>query len=60
MGSKYAAVYAKDEKKFFEDFAVAYAKLLCLGCPPHCDPFKPDAPKSEKDILSQEFRWVCR
>jgi cytochrome c peroxidase len=30
---KWAEVYAKDEKKFFEDFAKAYKKLLELGVP---------------------------
>jgi len=57
--SKYAAVYAQDEKKFFDDFAVAYAKLLCLGCPAQCDPFREDPPKNPKDMLSQEFRELA-
>lgn len=30
---KYVLLYAKDEQKFFEDFAKAYAKLLELGVP---------------------------
>lgn len=30
---KYAELYAKDEQKYFEDFAKAYKKLLELGVP---------------------------
>ena len=29
----YEEVYAKDEEKFFKDFAAAFGKLLALGCP---------------------------
>jgi cytochrome c peroxidase len=29
---KWVQVYAKDEKKFFADFAKAYQKLTELGC----------------------------
>jgi catalase (peroxidase I) len=29
---KFVEMYAKDEKKFFADFAKAYAKLTELGC----------------------------
>jgi catalase (peroxidase I) len=29
---KVVEIYAKDEKKFFSDFAKAYAKLTELGC----------------------------
>lgn len=29
---KWVQVYAKDEKKFFTDFAKAYQKLTELGC----------------------------
>lgn len=56
---KYATMYARDERTFFNDFAVAYAKLLCLGCPEHCNPFKPDPPKNSKDVLSMEFRELA-
>ena len=31
--------YAADEALFFADFAEAYGKLMCLGCPAACDPF---------------------
>ncbi len=30
---KYVELYAKDQDKFFEDFAAAYQKLLHLGVP---------------------------
>lgn len=30
---KWAELYAKDERKFFDDFAKAYKKLLELGVP---------------------------
>lgn len=53
---KFAEAYARDEKTFFNDFAIAYAKLLCLGCPPACDPFRADPPKGEKAVASGLFR----
>merc|ERR1719310_1202633 len=49
--SKYAAMYAKDEALFFEDFANAFSKLIALGAP--------TAPKTRlegKDQASAEFR----
>jgi len=30
---KYVEIYAKDQKKFFEDFSSAFTKLLELGVP---------------------------
>ena len=30
---KYVELYAKDQDKFFDDFAAAYQKLLHLGVP---------------------------
>ena len=30
---KWVELYAKDQEKFFEDFAAAYQKLLHLGVP---------------------------
>ena len=30
---RWVEVYAKDEEKFFKDFAAAFGKLLALGCP---------------------------
>jgi hypothetical protein len=49
----WAEIYAKDEKRFFDDFAKAYAKLISLGTP--CDPFKPEK-KEPEDELSIRFR----
>jgi len=37
---KFVEVYAADQNAFFNDFAKAYAKLLALGCPAECDPFR--------------------
>jgi cytochrome c peroxidase len=36
---KWAVLYAKDEEKFFKDFALAFSKLLHLGVP--VSPAKP-------------------
>ena len=35
---QYVELYANDQDVFFKDFADAYAKLLALGCPAHCQP----------------------
>jgi len=35
--------YAEDQELFFQDFALAYAKLLCLGCPEECNPLRAGA-----------------
>jgi catalase (peroxidase I) len=49
--------YAKDQDLFFKDFANVYARLLALGCPETCDPFKVEKKViSEKDKQSAEFR----
>mmetsp|Transcript_10316 Transcript_10316/g.23581 ORF Transcript_10316/g.23581 Transcript_10316/m.23581 type:complete len:426 (-) Transcript_10316:1483-2760(-) len=53
---KFTVQFAKDEKLFFEEFAKAYAKLMCLGCPPRCNPFLRDEKVSERDKASMEFR----
>jgi len=37
------AEYAEDQELFFKDFALAYAKLLCLGCPEECNPLRAGA-----------------
>jgi hypothetical protein len=51
--------YAKDEKLFFTDFANAFSKLISLGCPAQCDPTVKDAPLSEREALSAEFRELA-
>jgi hypothetical protein len=51
--------YAKDQDLFFRDFAVAYAKLISLGCPPQCDPNRAAAPQSERDQASAHFRELA-
>jgi len=49
-------LYAKDEKKFFDDFAHAYAKLISIGTT--CDPFKPEEHKepTEHEKINLKFR----
>lgn len=32
----YVQAYAADEALFFRDFSQAFGRLLCLGCPAHC------------------------
>jgi hypothetical protein len=58
---KFVEMYAKDQDLFFKDFAVAYGKLISLGCPEDCDPFKSaDAmSESDHDKASAEFRELA-
>lgn len=55
----YVELYARDQDAFFRDFANAFAKLISLGCPPQCDPFRAAAPQSERDKASAEFRELA-
>jgi len=50
---KWVEVYAKNEERFFADFATAYAKLLSQGCPAHVQPTGEAAPTDNKNA---EFR----
>lgn len=56
--SKYARLYADDEKEFFKDFSAAYSKLLSLGTPAQCNPTDNStaAPISDRQLASREFR----
>lgn len=57
---EYVELYAKDQSVFFKDFANAFAKLLALGCPAQCDPFRPPIiSQTEKDKFSAEFRELA-
>jgi len=48
--------YARSEEAFFHDFAVAFGKLVALGCPPACQPtFSPES-DSAANKASAEFR----
>jgi len=49
-------LYAKDVKKFFDDFAHAYARLISIGTP--CDPFQPEEQKesTEHEKINLKFR----
>mmetsp|Transcript_14903 Transcript_14903/g.41876 ORF Transcript_14903/g.41876 Transcript_14903/m.41876 type:complete len:416 (+) Transcript_14903:153-1400(+) len=52
---KYAELYARDEKSFFNDFAKAYGKLLSNGCcPSKACPFKSPESASLKSTDSNE------
>lgn len=48
---RYARLYANDEKRFFDDFAAAYAKLLALNTKS-----KSTVSNSKRDADSKEFR----
>eukprot|EP01095_Lingulamoeba_sp_RSL-Kostka_P017191 TRINITY_DN879_c0_g1_i1.p1 TRINITY_DN879_c0_g1~~TRINITY_DN879_c0_g1_i1.p1 ORF type:complete len:416 (-),score=181.79 TRINITY_DN879_c0_g1_i1:73-1320(-) len=52
-------LYANDEKAFFDDFAIVFAKLLSLGCPAQADPFAEGSEPSDKDKASAEFRELA-
>ena len=54
----WAEKYAADEQLFFEDFAEAYARLICLGCPEQCDTSKRAARTSQtaREKASASFR----
>jgi Peroxidase/Ankyrin repeats (3 copies) len=55
----FVELYARDEQIFFNDFADAFAKLVSLGCPAHCDPSvaaaKADA-ECPRERASAQFR----
>lgn len=57
---KFVEAYANDQELFFKDFALAYAKLISLGCPAICDPFKTapgtNAATAKSDELAAKFR----
>jgi len=48
--------YAADQELFFTDFAAAYGKLMCLGCPAECDPSVAAPTVSVAAIAGEEFR----
>lgn len=55
---KWAEKYAADEQLFFDDFADAYARLLCLGCPDQCNISKRAAKveQNEREKAGLAFR----
>ena len=53
---KHVERYAADQQTFFDEFASAYGKLMCLGCPPECEPTNQSATVSDSDFASEEFR----
>ena len=55
---KYAELYAKNQDIFFTDFSAAFAKLVSLGCPEHCDPNSVVA-ISATERASAAFREAC-
>jgi len=48
--------YAVNEKQFFNDFAVAFGKLISLGCPAHCQPGVPAKNLVEESKEDSDFR----
>lgn len=48
--------YANDEKLFFKDFADAFAKLISLGCPAHCQANAAPLVTSSDTTDNKEFR----
>ena len=51
--------YAADQELFFKDFAAAYGKLMCLGCPEQCDPDVKAPDTSAKTKAGEDFREVA-
>jgi len=66
----FVEAYANDEAKFFQDFANVFARLISLGCPEACDPFKVGnkPQRSAQEQASIDFReaamhgslWHCQ
>mmetsp|Transcript_10401 Transcript_10401/g.25035 ORF Transcript_10401/g.25035 Transcript_10401/m.25035 type:complete len:400 (+) Transcript_10401:1413-2612(+) len=51
--------YARDQDAFFRDFASAFSRLNCLGCPEEAKP-KQMCPKAlEKERFNHEFRELA-
>ena len=48
--------YAADAALFEKDFSAAYAKLMSLGCPAHCQPAAMKPAKSQKEAKTALFR----
>ena len=57
---QYVELYAKDQNAFYADFALAFAKLLSLGCPAQCNPSRPPVTSdTQKNKFSAEFRELA-
>jgi hypothetical protein len=48
--------YAADQELFFQEFAAAYGKLMCLGCPVECDPSIEAGAAEESEQAGEDFR----
>lgn len=48
--------YAADEELFFKEFTTAFAKLIALGCPGHCQPGAPALVTAKDTTANAEFR----
>jgi len=60
--AKFKAVveeYAKDQDVFFKDFALAFAKLMSVGCPNHCQPGTLANQLTQAQEVNAEFREHC-
>jgi hypothetical protein len=54
--AKYVKLYAKDEKKFFDHFSIAFGKLIALGCPDNVQPGSVAEEVQEESIEDKDFR----
>ncbi len=53
---KHVKVFAKDQDKFFEHFAIAFGKLIALGCPAHVQPDAKTIDVQEESVEDKDFR----
>lgn len=56
---KYVKEFAKDEKKFFKQFAIAFGKLIALGCPSHVQPDAETVELQKESIEDKNFREMA-
>ena len=52
-------MYAVNEKQFFDDFAVAFGKLIALGCPAHCQPGAAPTTLAKEVKEDRDFREMA-
>jgi len=50
--------YAEDQDLFFGDFALAYAKLLCLGCPEECNCDRLVSMQAARSSRDEKVGWI--
>ena len=57
--AKIVKLYAVNEKQFFDDFAVAFGKLIALGCPAHCQPGAAPTTLAKEVKEDRDFREMA-